>query len=472
MAIDNQNIQDPTTQGVGGLKGLEGINRLRERGVNIDTSILNLADDYRSVMTKINQATTPKQDIGFVGVGDSMFDKEITSATQLDNLANTRGELQPWYAQIGAGLAKGAILAGTTFLDGTIGLVLGAGQAIAEGRGSALWDNPFSKAMQSINEWSEEALPNYYTDAERNEPWYENIFTANFLGDKFIKNLGFTVGAFYGGNVIGAGLKATKLPQIIGAVAKSSRAPAIVTSGVGATISAVNEGRIEALNNSTDWFNLQKAQLDDKHNTMLKFLEDQYAGTEMYNQLVMQENSNYEDTLGKLTEDRLKMGNADLLMNIPILTASNLIQFGRMYANGFKTARKATNIVGKAGEYATGRTTGKGIAKAALSPLSEGLEEISQGAASRISGNYYEDDVNNFYKAKIDPQAEQETLSWMKSFAQGINETVNDGSSWEEFFIGTLTGALGMPRFRGIRSSEGKLQSPITLEGGTIGKFR
>ena len=472
MAIDNQNIQDPTTQGVGGLKGLEGINRLRERGVNIDTSILNLADDYRSAMTKINQATTPKQDIGFVGVGDSMFDKEITSATQLDNLANTRGELQPWYAQIGAGLAKGAILAGTTFLDGTIGLVLGAGQAIAEGRGSALWDNPFSKAMQSINEQSEEVLPNYYTDAERNEPWYENIFTANFLGDKFIKNLGFTVGAFYGGNVIGAGLKATKLPQIIGAVAKSSRAPAIVTSGVGATISAVNEGRIEALNNSTDWFNLQKTQLDDKHNARLEFLKDQYAGTEMYNQLVMQENSNYEDTLGKLTEDRLKMGNADLLMNIPILTASNLIQFGRMYANGFKTARKATNIVGKAGEYATGRTTGKGIAKAALSPLSEGLEEISQGAASRISGNYYEDDVNNFYKAKIDPQAEQETLSWMKSFAQGINETVNDGSSWEEFFIGTLTGALGMPRFRGIRSSEGKLQSPITLEGGTIGKFR
>lgn len=471
-AADNQQIQDPSTQGTGGLRGLDGINRLRERGINIDTSILGLARDYRGTMQEINRTATPRQDIGFVGVNDSMFDEGITSASQLDNLANTRGELQPWYAQIGAGLAKGAILAGTTFLDGTVGLVLGAGQALAEGRASALWDNPFSKAMQSINEWSEEALPNYYTDAERNEPWYENIFTANFLGDKFIKNLGFTVGAFYGGGVTAAGLKATKLPQIIGAVTKSSRAPAIVTSGVGATISAVNEGRIEALNNSTDWFNLHKTQLDDQHTARLQFLEDQYAGTEMYNQLVMQENANHEATLGKLTEDRLKMGNADLLMNIPILTASNLIQFGRMYANGFKTARKATNIVGKAGEYTTGRTTGKGIARAALSPLSEGLEEISQGAASRISGNYYEDDVNNFYKAKIDPQAEQETLSWMKSFAQGINETVNDGSSWEEFFIGTLTGALGMPRFRSIRSSDDRLQSPVTLEGGTIGEFR
>lgn len=471
-AADNQQIQDPSTQGTGGLRGLDGINRLRERGINIDTSILGLARDYRGTMQEINRTATPRQDIGFVGVNDSMFDEDITSATQLDNLANTRGELQPWYAQIGAGLAKGVILAGTTFLDGTLGLVLGGAQAIAEGRGSALWDNPFSKAMQSINEWSEEALPNYYTDAERNEPWYENIFTANFLGDKFIKNLGFTVGAFYGGGVIAAGLKATKLLQIIGAVTKSSRAPAIVTSGVGATISAVNEGRIEALNNSTDWFNLHKTQLDDQHTARLQAIDGMYLDPEMHNRMIAQENANYEATLGKLTEDRLKMGNADLLMNIPILTASNLIQFGRMYANGFKTARKATNIVGKAGEYATGRTTGKGIARATLSPLSEGLEEISQGAASRISGNYYEDDVNNFYKAKIDPQAEQETLSWMKSFAQGINETVNDGSSWEEFFIGTLTGALGMPRFRGIRSSEGRLQSPVTLEGGTIGEFR
>lgn len=471
-AADNQQIQDPSTQGTGGLRGLDGINRLRERGINIDTSILGLARDYRGTMQEINRTATPRQDIGFVGVNDSMFDEDITSATQLDNLANTRGELQPWYAQIGAGLAKGVILAGTTFLDGILGLVLGGAQAITEGRGSAIWDNPFSKAMQSINEWSEEALPNYYTDAERNEPWDENIFTANFLGDKFIKNLGFTVGAFYSGGVTAAGLKATKLPQIIGAIAKSSRAPAIVTSGVGATISAVNEGRIEALNNSTDWFNLHKTQLDDQHTARLQAIDGMYLDPEMHNRMIAQENANYEATLGKLTEDRLKMGNVDLLMNIPILTASNLIQFGRMYANGFKTARKATNIVGKAGEYATGRTTGKGIARATLSPLSEGLEEISQGAASRISGNYYEDDVNNFYKAKIDPQAEQETLSWMKSFAQGINETVNDGSSLEEFFIGTLTGALGMPRFRGIRSSEGRLQSPVTLEGGTIGEFR
>lgn len=424
--------------------------------------------------------------------GESMFDEPTATEAQFQELGDIRANNQPWYAQIGAGLAKDAILAGTTFLDGTVGLIFGAGTAIGEGRWSGLWDNDFSKAMQSVNEWSEQALPNYYTRAEQEQPWYENIFTANFLGDKFIKNLGFTVGAFYSGGVTAAGLKVTKLPQLIGAIAKSSKAPAIVNTAVGATISAVNEGRIEALNNSKDWFELHKAQLDDSLRERLNAIQAEYeanAGKELvrsgvegnqfvdpayvkYQDAIAKEREAYNAALGKLNEDRLKMGNADLLMNIPILTASNIIQFGKLYANGFKTARKATNIVGKAGEYTAG-TTRLGAATAITKgALSEGTEEMAQGAASRIAGNYYSTDVNNFYKSKTDPEAAQETLSWTKSFAEGINETVNDGSVWEEFFIGSLTGALGMPRFRGVRNAQGGIQSPITIEGGAINEWR
>lgn len=421
--------------------------------------------------------------------GESGWDNKNANQASFENLGDTRAENQPWYAQIGAGLAKGVILAGTTFLDGTIGLVAGAGTAISEGRWSGIWDNDFSKAMQSVNEWSEQALPNYYTRAEQEQPWYENIFTANFLGDKFIKNLGFTVGAFYSGGVTAAGLKATKLPQLIGAIAKSSRAPAIVSSAVGATVSAVNEGRIEALNNSKDWFELHKAQLDDTYRDRIQAIQNRYEDTKgtlvrtregqmvdpayiEYQNAIKKEQESYNAALGKLSEDRLKMGNADLLMNIPILTASNIIQFGKLYSNGFKTARKATNIVGKAGEYTAGTTRLGATAAITKGALSEGTEEIAQGAASRIAGNYYSTDVNNFYKAKTDRQASQETLDWTKSFAEGINETVNDGSAWEEFFIGSLTGALGMPRFRGVRSESGSLQSPITIEGGAINGWR
>lgn len=439
------------------------------------------AHGEQMVQSSLEGTTTPW--------GESMFDEPTATEAQFQELGDIRAESQPWYAQIGAGLAKGAILAGTTFLDGTVGLILGAGTAISEDRWSGLWDNDFSKAMQSVNEWSEQALPNYYTKAEQEQPWYENIFTANFLGDKFIKNLGFTVGAFYSGGVTAAGLKATKLPQLIGAIAKSSKAPKIVTSAVGATISAVNEGRIEALNNSKDWFELHKAQLDDTYRDRIQAIQNRYEDTKgtlvrtregqmvdpayiEYQNAIKKEQESYNAALGKLSEDRLKMGNADLLMNIPILTASNIIQFGKLYANGFKTARKATNIVGKAGEYTAGTTRLGATAAITKGALSEGTEEITQVMASRISGNYYSTDVNNFYKSKTDPEAAQETLSWTKSFAEGINETVNDGSAWEEFFIGSLTGALGIPKFRGVRSESGSLQSPITIEGGAINEWR
>lgn len=462
--------QDITKTGPVGLKGLKGLNRVPEMG-EFELSVLG---GTRALQQSLAPSTS--EDVGMEladkGYGQSIYDEDINFVSQADDLNEVRAIEQPWYAQLGAGLAKGAVLTGTTFLDGTVGLVLGAGTAINEGRWSGLWDNDFSKAMQSVNEWSEEALPNYYTRDEQEEPWYENIFTANFIGDKFIKNLGFSVGAFYSGNITAAGLKASKLPQLIGAIKNSSKAPAIVNSAVGATISSVNEGRIEALNNSKDWFELQKAQLDDRYNQRMQAIGDAYGGTEMYNQLVSAESQAYNEALEKLSEDRLKMGNADLLMNIPVLLASNITQFGKLYANGFKTARKTTNIMGKAGEYTAGTTRLGTIAAITRGALSEGAEEMAQSIASRTAGNYYSTDVNNFYKSKTDPEASQETLDWVKAFAQGVNETVNEGSSWEEFFIGALTGALGMPRFRSIRNKQGGIQSPVTIEGGAINEWR
>lgn len=410
--------------------------------------------------------------------GESIWDNKTANQADFENLGDVRAENQPWYAKIGAGLAKGVILAGTTFLDGTIGLVLGAITKAHENRWSGLWDNDFSKFMQTVNEASEQSLPNYYSTQETEEPWYENVFTANFLGDKFIKNLGFTVGAFYSGNVFSAALKATKIPQLMGTLAKAakfagaSEVPKMVLSGAGAAMSAVNEGRIEALNNSKQWFEDNKRVLDVEHLQRVQAIKDQYGDTAEASILIQDEIGAYNEALGKLTEDRLKMGNMDLLFNIPILTASNLFQFAKLYANGFKSSRRAVNILKRDGKFGAATTKLGATAAITRGALSEGTEEITQGMASNIAGHYYTTDVNNFYKAKTDRKAEQETLDWAKSFAHGINETVNDGSAWEEFAIGAITGALGMPSFRSIKSESGSLQSPITLKEGAINEWR
>lgn len=479
---------DITKTGPQGFKAIQDLNSLDNPGLSPSVrDFIQKSRDRRDSFTLYNPYEQAQQKFESPMArtstpwGKSIFDKKTASDDEYNNISDIRAENQPWYAKISAGLAKGTILAGTTFLDGTIGLLVGAGTAIGEGRFSGLWDNDFSRAMKSITDSSENWLPNYYTEKELNSPWYENIFSANFLGDKFIKNLGFTVGAFYSGNVAsnilglvgrGAVAGAKALGASVSQVKNIAKATPFVSTLIGATTSAVNEGRIEALNNSTEWFNLQKMQLDDKHDNMLKAIEDQYGGTEMYDALVAQENNTYNSTLAKLSEDRAKMGNADLLMNIPILMASNLFQFGKLYGNGFKTARRASNIVGRPGSYATSMTTGKGVLKGIGMAASEGVEEISQKLASNVSGIHYQNDVDAFHKAKIDPETEQETIDWIKSFAQGINETVNDGSTWEEGFIGLLTGALGMPSFRSSRNADGRFQSPIYLREGLYGGIK
>lgn len=455
-------------------------------------SVASQSDPYRDmrqmVQSPLANSSTPW--------GESMFDNKTANQADFENLSDVRANNQPWYAQIGAGLAKGAVLAGTTFLNGILGLIFGAGEAIRRGfdddytksgAAAGLWDNEFSRAMQSINEWSEQAMPNYYTKVELEGPWYENIFTANFLGDKFIKNLGFTVGAFYSGGVYSKGLGA-----IMKAVKAGSTATSIVTSGVGSVISSVNEGSIEALHAADEFEKKYKPAIDADFRQRLEAIQAEYeanAGKKLvrmngdnqgfydpayvkYKEAIEREKKNYEKALAKLNEDKAKVGNATLLMNIPILTASNIYQFGKLYSRGFNTARRTADIVGDVGKYGA-----RGLSKTARAGrilgggLTEGGEEVAQQVATDLSQHYYATDFNNFYRSLQDPDAAQETLSWTKSFGETLNRTLGEGSTWEQFFIGGLTGLMGIPRFRGIRNEGGNLQSPIVLEENMFSKW-
>ena len=482
--------------------GLQNWRQLQQQNAAIQSGVSPEAIEY---LNKINESTPLRHMINPIEtaphvvqsplyntdtkLGESIFDKDVYSLGEFRDAADVRAENQPWYSQLGAGIAKGAVLAGTTFLDGTMGLLYGGAKAIEEGDVSKLWDNDFSKAMQSINDWSERELPNYYTSQEQDASIWDKLFTANFWGDSFIKNLGFTVGAFYSGGleagaIRGLGKLAMTGAKNLGAtistiknIAQTSQATASI---LGSFTSAVNEGRIEALNNSREYYKAVSSNLLNQHNERLKSIRDNYYGTEMYNALVAQENDNYNKAMTKLSEDRVHMGNVDLALNIPILTISNLIQFGKMYGRGFKTARRAQQIedniggrgiTGTLGRYAP-KTTKSEIYTAALkNPISEGMEEVNQQLASNISADYYKTDVDNYYKALTDPNSRQETNSWLKASMQAFTETMGDQSTWEQFLVGAMTGALGMPRFRSF-TKEGKFQSPITIEGGIIGEYR
>lgn len=406
--------------------------------------------------------------------GDSMWDEETATLNDFENLSDKRGENQWAVAKLGAGLTKGAVLAGTTFLNGTLGLAAGIGTAAAEGRLSGLWDNEVTNAMDSINKWSEEALPNYYTQEELDEPWYKNIFTANFWGDKFLKNLGFTVGAFYSGGIYSKGLSG--LMKLINAGRKTTGA---VTSLVGAGISAVNEGSIEALNAANDYESKMMPMIEQQYQDNVTRAQKIYELTgdvNTYNATLKQEEDKYNKAIAQLQEDKAKVGNVTLGLNIPLLTASNLFQFGRLYANGtLNNARRLSGIKGTIGNYFTGKSK---LGKAATilgGGLAEGSEEMSQSIASGTAQNYYAKDFNNYYRNLNNVNGNAETLDWIKSFGETLSANLSDsgtGGAWEEFAIGALTGLLGMPSFRGVRSDTGKWQSPVVLRENAVSKWK
>lgn len=533
---NNQQIQDPSTQGVGGLKGIKSIDALKQEGLLRDVPLINNIEEYKQVSNSALQRAVP-QEVGFVGVNDSMYDEDITSMTQLDNLANTRGEMQPWYAQIGAGLAKGAVLAGTTFADGIIGTIVGLGNAAATGTFSGFWDNPFSNAMQQVNEWSESVLPNYYTDAEKNDPWYENIFSANFIGDKFLKNLGFAVGAAYSGKIsagatskllglnkarqafkgavtasgealnTNAALQAyregdlfldgVRLTEELARDAKKLKMAEPTLKLTGAFSGALGEARIEAIQNSKDWFELHKQQLDDaqakvaaqEQEAMLRefpqFAQYQISSDgKSFEQVLTPEGQamlqarvdakfDYKGGLQKLSEDRAKMGNIDFALNIPLLTVSDAWQFGKFYAGGYNTAKKGSQILRTVAEDGTVSYSAAkpSVLRNALKIASKGVaegpyEEMGQAVAGKVAGYKYASELNDFYGAKIDPDAESETIDWLQATAKAIQQTYGTVEGWEEGFIGGLTGLVGIPGFRSARNSEGGFQSPVYLQGG------
>lgn len=424
-------------------------------------------------------------------MGMSRYDQGILYNADAEDIANQRGDKQSGLEQLGSGIAKFGVQTATSFIDGTLGLLYGSYKAIEEGRLSALWDNEISNTMRKWNEESEKIFRNYRTQEELNSPWYENLLTANFLGDNLIKNLGFTMGAFLSGNALsatirGAGklasLAAFKYLRDAGNLAKAAKAirtgqnlTANATGVLGAVTSAVNEGRMEANMNAEDWMKLHKQQIDDEFFARKQEIFNKYGDTELGRQKLADEERNYKQSIIELQENKLNMGNVDMLLNIPLLTAGNAFQFFNLYKRGFKAAKAArkaqlateAKVKGTIGNYTADMTKlkawGKPIAKAA----SEGFEELNQQVIANAAGHYYGDyALENYRNAIHDPKAIEQQRNALNVGMKSLAEVYGDPDQWEQFFVGAMTGAMGMPSLKRYTNKAGKTRLGLQMNGG------
>lgn len=253
------------------------------------------------------------------------------------------------------------------------------------------------QALDQLNQGMEDVFKNYYTKEENENPWYKNVFSANFWGDSVIKNLGFSIGAAYSGGLYANALKAA------GAGIFATRAAAGLLSSVG-------EASFEALNGSREFAEPLIEKENARYNSLIQGITDTYGENSIETQRALQEaEEEHSKNLSQISKDRANVGNVIFGINVPLLTASNNIEFGNVLAGG-RTKRSVANNIKRANitklgkeakelveetlpdaSYINKLTKSKGILKGLLNASTEGQEEMGQAIASTIPKLYYTD---------------------------------------------------------------------------------
>ncbi|NLR60675.1 hypothetical protein HGH93_21375 [Chitinophaga polysaccharea] len=399
------------------------------------------------------------------------------------------GAYQSWYSKAGNGILKGAGIALTTFLNGTAGLIFGVGNAIADGKMSSFYDNDFTRSLDSINEYMENQLPNYYSDRERDADWYspDNLFTANFLFDKVIKNLGFSVGA------IGAGLTYSAALRSLGLFSKVASAGGLartaqLTEEMAATVPQIQSGaatsagiRAAASEFLTGFNRLNAAQrivaaglstIGEANFEALLQLND-YRKELIADYVQKNGVRPTGEDLEEINRYAENTGNAVFMLNLPLLTATNYIQLPKVLGSSYRAERNLfSSGVREAGQVAFDKEAGKfvstitknkfgkallrtkNVASLFFSP-SEAFEELSQTSFNFGVENYY-----NKVRKGQHPDILHDML------AEGYRKSLTTKEGLESALIGGISGGIfqfrnnlrqrGLDGFGGISASTNK----------------
>lgn len=378
------------------------------------------------------------------------------------------GQSQSNWDKMFNGVAKGLTLAGTTFLQGTAGLLYGVGQVITGHGLNSLYNNDLSNALNDVNNNLENQLPNYYTARERAADWWEpaNIFTANFIWDKLVKNLGFSVGAIYSGGVM------TKMLRLIPEAFALSKAGILAKTAdtMESTLTALpNLQRAGAAENlvlsASKTVNTLNAAISPTERFVISTLgaatEGGIEALQGVNEWRSQKIKEYTDLNGvapqgeileKINDMATSLGNARFGMNMALLTATNYIQLPKILSSSYKDSKIIANGVERSinpiarnletGLYETAKrgTVAKLISKSAniaglLFSPTESFEEYSQYAAQKAVEDYY----NKAYRG--------EGRDWVDSIAQGYRKASTDKEGLESAFLGGVSGGLQQAGF-------------------------
>ena len=259
---------------------------------------------------------------------------------------------QGWTEKMVNGVGKGLLLTGTTFLQSTLGMANGLARWAIDGRAASFYDNEFNRNLDELNKASEDYLPNYYKDVEKNANWYSpsKILSANFFWDGIIKNMGFAAGAALSGNVYAGALKGlSALPGLskLFSVGKAAEALAATEEGLlAANKVADTYGKVKSL--SDRFLGTYNALNTGQRVLVAGLATTGEAGFEAYHNLNDFRNEKIKEytdmhgapptgkDLDDINAQSDTVGNSSFLLNTGLLTATNYIQFPKILGSSYR----------------------------------------------------------------------------------------------------------------------------------------
>lgn len=385
---------------------------------------------------------------------DSQIDTDIdTLQMQGMNADNARAENQTILGRFGNALINNLVIAGTTAVSGTAGFLYGLVDSAVNQDLSKLYNNPVNRAMLKAQEAANRSFGNYYTKDYQDSSIWKKLGTSIFWAD-VLKNLGYTEGM---------------LVPSMGIAKATSSAPELLTQLTASLTGAINEGSIEALQAKQDKLNTERTILNDNYNKAL------LEATSYAERLALQEE--YTKDLANMEEDSNQVGNTVLGLNVAILTASNMIEWGPLFSRGNKVSQINKKIKGKGVKvtdeglsYNTKLEKLKAVGNNLIKGYSEGQEEVLQDIAVRTANNYA--DYNSFNDSVFNDEKRDLADSFIQAVGSALSEAFKDPETATNFAMGFVTGFFGAPNFRKVKNSEDKIQSPITMEGGVFETYR
>jgi hypothetical protein len=484
----------------------------RSSGLTIDQ-----LSDFSRVPTNQNTFNSPVQ---MIPRSELLANQRYNIYERNRDLENVAGLQQSWADQLANGVVKFAAIGGGTFLQ-SFGTIPNTVSALKTGKLSELSGGPDGYESK-VGDWLtniEDIFPNYYTRREKESPFLAALpfapGSANFWGDKIIKNLGFTAGAIGGAVVQDLAIGAItggigEIPLVAAQIGKASlylnklftgtnrldevlnlatqlgktekqilnikrlgevAAATKVTDGARYALNIYGSARTEAAIEARDGYKQVRENLINQYK--LENLGEEPTGADA---------KQIEDLATNAMNTRFGI-------NMALLTVSNAVQFGNLFKS-FSNASSSgisgsltreLEDIGKFGlkegsidvfESKAAKTL-RGKIWESVKPkvaniFTEGVyEEGGQFAAERGTFDYY----TRKYKNLNDPNNKQnwnELNEVINSTNKGLADQYGSEEGLENMFVGALSALISggiMSRIDSVKGkgADARLQSTINM---------